>query len=396
MQTDGHIKDEEWQARRILKTESEPNPILGTMKTRLMKLLGFMLLTASLRAQTFTVIHYNGDRDGYYSWGADMILNGNVLYGTTSEGGTNFNGSGTVFSIDTNGSNYTVLQSFDSFHAPTNGYGPRAGVLLNGGTLYGTTGFGGLGYTGGTLFSVGTNGSNFTVLHAFDTTNEGDTPLGGVVLNGETLYGTTYDNGVSSWGALYSISTNGGNFTVLHYFSGGATDGASPVGSLVLSGGTLYGVTENGGKKDAGTVYSFGTDGSGYTLLFSFTNYPYPALPQAGLVLAGSRLYGTTVQGGADADGTVFSISTNGTGYTVLHTFTNSPDGAGPQADLFLSGSTLYGTTQAGGSTNVGYGGTGQGTIFSISIKGSDYTVLYTFTNSVAEGESPLGDVTLP
>src|SRR5208283_3571688 len=81
----------------------------------------------------------------------------------------------------------------------------------------------------------------------------------------------------------------------------------------------------------------------------------------AQLVLSGNRLYGTTAYGGhhksgSFANGTVFAINTDGTGFTNLYNFsatvanpsgffTNS-DGANPSAGLVLSGNTLYGRLQ--------------------------------------------------
>jgi uncharacterized repeat protein (TIGR03803 family) len=78
------------------------------------------------------------------------------------------------------------------------------------------------------------------------------------------------------------------------------------------------------------------------------------------LTLSGSTLYGTTSGGGANAYGTVFSIDTNGTGYMDLYDF-NTPFGTQPRATLSLSGSTLFGTTVVGGLY-------GDGVIFSLAI----------------------------
>src|SRR5205823_4451641 len=88
---------------------------------------------------------------------------------------------------------------------------------------------------------------------------------------------------------------------------------------------------------------------------------------QAGLTLSGKTLYGTAAYGGHYANGVVFSIKTDATGFTNLHSF-GGLDGAwlggrqdvGPDS-LILSGNTLYGTTRFGGSS-------GNGTIFSIAL----------------------------
>jgi uncharacterized repeat protein (TIGR03803 family) len=77
-------------------------------------------------------------------------------------------------------------------------------------------------------------------------------------------------------------------------------------------------------------------------------------------------LYGTTYEGGTNGDGTVFAVNTDGTGFTTLHTLTETPPGLGvvqdpSQAGLILSGNTLYGT--------IGYGGnSGAGALFALGL----------------------------
>ncbi|MCC6404769.1 MAG: hypothetical protein IT405_00005, partial [Candidatus Yanofskybacteria bacterium] len=59
-------------------------------------------------------------------------------------------------------------------------------------------------------------------------------------------------------------------FTLLHEFAGGASDGNRPYDSLIISGSTLYGMTSIGGDSNAGTIFSVGIDGTGFTLLHEF------------------------------------------------------------------------------------------------------------------------------
>ena len=90
----------------------------------------------------------------------------------------------------------------------------------------------------------------------------------------------------------------------------------------------------------------------------------------AGLVLAGNTLFGTTM-GPFQTSGTIFKINTDGTGFTNLHSFTQTystnSDGVNPKSTLILSGNTLYGTTMAGGPS-------GSGVIFSINTNGDNFT----------------------
>ncbi len=108
--------------------------------------------------------------------------------------------------------------------------------------------------------------------------------------------------------------------------------------------------------------------------------------PVASLTLNGSTLYGTTVDGGSNADGTCFSIGTNGTGFTLLHTFTNSGDGIYPECNLTLGGSILYGTDRAGGSNNMGF-------IYKMGTNGSGFTTLRAL--QIPDGVVPRGSLVL-
>jgi uncharacterized repeat protein (TIGR03803 family) len=115
-----------------------------------------------------------------------------------------------------------------------------------------------------------------------------------------------------------------------------------PQAGLVLSGNTLYGTARNGGK-GGGTVFAINTNGIGFTNLHSFSGGSDGQNPYADLILSGNTLYGTTQYGGSSGKGTVFAVKTDGTGFTNLHNFaalnnsTNS-EGANPHAGLILWG----------------------------------------------------------
>ncbi len=88
-----------------------------------------------------------------------------------------------------------------------------------------------------------------------------------------------------------------------------------------------------------------------------------------------------TELGGANNDGTIFSIPATGGSPTTLLSF-NGTDGANPYGSLMLSGSTLYGMTENGGASGVG-------TIFSIPATGGTLTTLHSFTG-IYDGGRPL------
>src|SRR5262249_249401 len=142
-------------------------------------------------------------------------------------------------------------------------------------------------------------------------------------------------------------------FTALHSFTN--TDGASPYAGLTPgNNGTFYGTASLGGSSGLGTVFAVNADGTGFTILYSFAGGSDGANPWAGLVLLGNTLYGTAYRGGSTSYGTVFALNTDGTGFTNLHTFTGSSDGANPNSALILSGNKLYGTAAYGGNSAAG------------------------------------------
>jgi uncharacterized repeat protein (TIGR03803 family) len=79
-------------------------------------------------------------------------------------------------------------------------------------------------------------------------------------------------------------------------------DGNGPSGRLVLSGSTLYGVTQSLDANGLGEVFSLPTSGGTPTLLAQLNSLPSDQF------LSGNTLYGTIANGGANSDGEVFSL----------------------------------------------------------------------------------------
>jgi uncharacterized repeat protein (TIGR03803 family) len=328
----------------------------------------------------YTNFHlFAGFPDGAFPEGP-LLLSGGTLYGTAATGGSG--GWGTVFSVSTNGTALSPLHSFDS----ADGRAPTGALARSGNTLFGTTASAGTttnDLTGtGTIYGVDAGTMVFTNLHTFSelsvngsTNGDGATPQGGLILSGTTLYGTAYDGGTGSSGTIYAVQTNGMGFTNLHSFTlttlfntfNTNRDGAHPTAPPVLSGSVLFGTTLMGGTAGVGTVYAMSTNGLVFTNLYTFTNGADGANPEGALILSGGTLYGTTMHAGTFGEGTVFSISTNGTGFTILYTFSglidlfNNDDGASPGASLALFGNTLYGTATQGGYW-------GEGTTFTLAL----------------------------
>ena len=282
----------------------------------------------------------NTNTEGAYP-AASLLLSGSTLYGTAYGGGAN--GMGTLFAMDTNGTGFTVLKHFAG--AAGDGANPSAGLALGGGILYGTTSAGGSSGMG-TVFKLNTNGTDYTVLRSFPetaeyvsaeypcgiyTNSDGANPSAALVLGGTALYGTTAAGGSSGAGTVFKMNTDGTGFTVLKNFPSWVSDalpacpselifptcpggglrrlGGAESARLVLNGCTLYGTTTYGGRFGKGTVFKINTDGTGYKVLEDFAGHPNDgANPRTGLVLSGNTLYGTTSGGGSLGAGTIFSL----------------------------------------------------------------------------------------
>ena len=201
-----------------------------------------IMVLSVAQGQTFNVLHsFNGYGDGGNPCGP-LIWSGSTIYGMTPTNGGSNNG-GTIFQIGTDGNNFNVLHSFGNGSNgpdPYDGTNPQGGLTLCGSTLYGMTSLGGNNNLG-TVFKIGTNGSDYGLLHGFIGNPDGSSPCGDLTVNGSTLYGMTVWGGTGR-GTIFQIGNDGGNYGVLHSFSG--SDDGNPAGSLLLSGSNFYGTTK--------------------------------------------------------------------------------------------------------------------------------------------------------
>ena len=288
----------------------------------------------------------NGTLTSLYSFGTIQDANGDpldgaapsaalvpgpngIMYGTTSAGGSNFGGAGTVFQITADGT-LTSLYSFgaivDTNYDLLDGFAPYGALTLGSdGIMYGTTSGGGS-YFGsfGTVFRMTTNGA-LTSLYSFgaiqDTNGnalDGATPYATMVMGSDgRLYGATFGGGANTngFGTIFRMTTNG-TLTTLHSFgmvvdaNGYAVDGANPRGGLVQgSDGMFYGTTYNGGTNNSGTLFQLTPDGA-FSTLYQFTGANDGANPSGSLIQGtDGSFYGTTVNGGSNGDGAVFHFS---------------------------------------------------------------------------------------
>jgi uncharacterized repeat protein (TIGR03803 family) len=323
----------------------------------------------------FTVLHrfayYYGHLDGANPSSELIDVNG-TLYGTTYNGGKF--GDGTVYSISTSGSEQ-LLYSFrggsdgaNPSAALINVNGTLYGTTQNGGV----TGL--CKYTSsrgcGAVYSITTAGRE-KVLHRFGGGSDGMWPEAPLIDVNGTLYGTTvYGGGYGCYksvgcGVVFSVNLKGSE-KVLYTFQGGS-DGISPASPLIDVQGTLYGTTEYGGgsgcRNGCGSFYRISLSGQ-EKVLHRFRSGPGGSAPRAGLIEVNSKLYGTTTAGGnLSESGTIYSMSTAGV-ETVLYKFKGGSDGSCPDAPLIYANRRFFGTSAYGGISG---GPDGLGTVFALT-----------------------------
>jgi len=361
----------------------------------IMLLLASAIGPTQAQARKFKVLHTFHGRDGAGPVGVLIRDAAGNLYGTTAGGGTgrcSQEGCGTAFKMDKTGKEIW-LHSFKG----GNGLNPYAGLLRDtSGDLFGTTLYGGdtncVPPEGcGTVFKLDKTGKE-KVLHKFTGVPDGYFPESLLVSDkAGNLYGTTYEGGADSQGAIFKIDTTGTE-TILHSFTGppeGGGDGAfSYEGVIRDAAGNLYGVTAKGGANGAGVVNELDTTGK-ETLLYSFSGGADGGDPDSVLLLDKGNLYGTTANGGTGCGvtgcGVVFKLSPQSEGTwleSVLYTFcslTNCADGESPGDSLIMDrAGNLYGTTYFGGAYR-NCNGDACGVVFKLDATGKE-TVLHSFT----------------
>jgi uncharacterized repeat protein (TIGR03803 family) len=358
-----------------------------------------------------TLYRFTGGKNGRWPRGAVAFDGTGNLYGTTFYGGQRCSNCGIIYQLKpaSGVSLWTFKKLYQFGKTLQDGIGPTAPLLFHDGAFYGTTAAGADPTCGcGEVFKfTPPDGAHplgtYQILHHFSPSKIGSTPIGGLLIDGDTIYGTTSAGGKHGAGTVFKIGTSGGGFSVLHDFVGGFNGG--PQGELIFGNdGAIYGTTYGGGKYNQGTIFRI-TKGGSFTVLYNFLGVDQPggshdgAQPEGRLALApDGTIYGTTTFGGSVSGyGTAWSFKPSGK--------TRSATGVYKQLQIFGSAGnlphsgfvrakdgSLYGTGAGGGKFQ-------EGVIYKLTPPKSgnkwNYTLLHSFKGRDKDGDTPYGDLVL-
>jgi uncharacterized repeat protein (TIGR03803 family) len=303
---------------------------------------------------------------------------GDMLF-TLAEGGNTGNGS--IAQIDNSGS----ITPFAALPSSIGGH-PNGQLIISGADSLGiTTSHGQTGR--GSVFKLSSTGE-LTLLSGF-TSTAGEGFFGPLIRAADgNVFGVSFAGGLGNNGTLFKID-NAGILTREFSFTGtgGSRRGATPRTPLAqLIDGNIYGVTQNGGANNQGTLFRYGTDGA-LTTLIDFTATG-PRQPGGGLILASNgKFYGTTREGGDFDVGTIFEFDPLSDTLNIVASFTGADGafpGSLPAGPLTLgSDGSIYGLTTRGGN--------GFGTAFRYTPElGADCLAVFTGNDGLSPGTTRL------
>lgn len=344
------------------------NSWLHTLAQSAFLLAAFCSMQAATSERTIFTFPTDGSGGSSPTGGLISDAAGN-LYGVTEIGGAYQNGAVFKLSLENGSWKEDVLYSFKGgsddgagpgsallLDAAGNLYGTtEGGGPSNNGTVF-------------RLSPDSAGGWTETILHTFNGTDGGLPLLAPLVADASgNLYGVTQGycyRGTCANGTVFEVSpqTDGAwSFKVLHSF--GHT-GQPDAGVIFDKAGNLYGTTVYGGSKACppntwacGTVYklSHSTKGWTFTTIFAF-DYSNGAYPMGNLIIDGAgNLYGTTNGGGSTYNGGVaFMLSPTSTGWKekILHVFGKPGDDSGPSSLVFDASGNLFGSAPVSSNAN--------------------------------------------
>ena len=290
-----------------------------------------------------------------------LLLNGGKFYGMTHSGGSN--DLGVIFEWDPLTNFYTKKHDFDGI----TGSNPYGDLVVKDGNFYGMTYSGGSNNYGVIFeWESATNNYTVKITFLGSGINVGANPYSSLVLANGKFYGMTFRGGSIDFGDIFEWDPVTNIYTKKFDFGGGSsssnTDGADPYGNLVFKDGKFYGMAsrQGGGRWSRGLLFEWDPVTNIYNKKYVYELSPDEdetyngANPRGSLVISGGKIYGMTSYGGSSEGGVIFEWDPAGSGiYTKKINFNHPHNGESPNS-LVFNGNKLYGITSLGGTDGLG------------------------------------------
>lgn len=323
----------------------------------------------------FVIHHHFNNATGIYPESKLVLFDGK-LFGTTTQGGAH--GFGVLFSLNVDGSGYRVVHDFEPGSIPTGSVNGNISIASNG-RIFGSFNqfFYDPSFTAFRLFKIDTSGDAF---EPFVSTSASTQRLIGhfnrdilMVDNDESFFLTTMEMGRHDGGVLSWFDTSGFGNDIFHF--GYSPNGFRPLAGIIKgSDNKLYGTASIGGSSGNGIIYSINTDGTGFTKVHEFTDAEGYELSGKLLEASDGKLYGACKNSNSNT-GSLYRVDKDGNNFELIYSFPDLSLGYSPLGSLVENNGQLYGTTL--------YSFPGGGVIFRINKDGTGYTVLRNFDFSI-------------
>ena len=238
--------------------------------------------------------------------------------------------------------------------------------------IYGTTALGGA-VGVGVLYSMNTDGTNYQVLHSFQAAPDGAQPTGKMVPGpAGKLYGFTPLGGAFGFGTIYSWDTAAQLYQKLIDLD--SIHAAAPGGDPLFFNGKLYGLGQSGGATNGGTIFSYDLTSGQLTDVYDFS----PAVgiaPFGSITVWNNLFFFETVAGAAFNNGNVMRFDPVTGIATDLYDFGSNTSNETIASDLLLNNDMLYGMAESGGGSRFGF-------VFSLDPRTGAFKDLWNFVNT--------------
>lgn len=198
-------------------------------------------------------------------------------------------------------------------------------------------------------------------------TDNGAPPYDNLVEYSGVLYGVTQDFGILNNGTLYAYDLNSGNFDILTHFDDGVSS-HPPLTMLCSGNSSIYGIRHN--LFSGAIIAKYDIPTQSFSSLVSLNSIGVSLVQD--LIYTDNKLYGLSDI--ASGSNILFSLDLTTNALTNEFTF-NSTDGTFCHSIIQHSNGNLYGATTSGGANN-------QGVIFEFDTTNNTYTKLYDLTSS--------------